>query len=52
VWIDQAAVSGGAAHSWQNAAKQNQYDDGDKDPDDDCSGKLRWLVAARHGRQT
>ena len=45
-------ISGRTARSWQNAAKQNQDDDGDKDPDDDGSGKLRWLVAARHGRQT
>jgi hypothetical protein len=40
------------AHSWQNAAKQDYDDDSDKGPDDDRSGKLRWLVAARHGRQT
>ena len=32
--------SGGAGHSWQNAAKQNQDDDGGTDPDDDGGGKL------------
>jgi hypothetical protein len=48
----RGAGSGGVMASWhsrQNAAKQNQDDDGGTDPDDDGGGKLRWLVAARHG---
>jgi hypothetical protein len=35
-----------ASHSWQNATKQNQYDDGDKDPKDNSGGELSWLVTA------
>jgi hypothetical protein len=41
-----------AGHSRQNAAKQNQDDDGRTDPNDHSGGKLRWLVTARHGHLT
>jgi hypothetical protein len=41
-----------ADHSRQNAAKQNQDDDGGPDPNNDGGGKLRWLVTARHGHLT
>jgi hypothetical protein len=27
---------------------KNQDDNGDHDPNDDCGGKLRWLITARH----
>jgi hypothetical protein len=47
-----AAGSGGAGHSWQNAAKQNQDYNGDNNPDDDGGGKLHWREAARHSRVT
>ncbi len=40
--------SGGADHSWQNAAKQNQDDDGGQDAHDDSSCKPSWQVTARH----
>jgi len=40
--------SGGADHSWQNAAKQNQDDDGGQDAHDDSSCRPSWQVTARH----
>jgi hypothetical protein len=34
--------------SQPNAVIKNQDNNGDRDPNDDCGGKLRWLVTARH----